>query len=518
MNGMRLTRDPRVVRLVAIALGCWAGALLVLRFGWLATRLASGCGVALTSAAIAARRLRSGRWLLALRWGAWTLAGVGVCALTGGHVLARLRDGPLGSLARARASVVVTATVSHDPVALISGGGNLTLIDLQAVGVRVGGHQSRASAPLLGFGYGSAWRSLVPGQRVRFDGRLQPPRAHDLVAAVVDARGPPSLIGRPPWWQRLAERIRLRLAAACAGLPAAERSLVPALVLGVVSPLPPGLREQFRVTGLTHLIAVSGENLAILFAATLGLLRRLGARWWLRALVLLVTVLVFVVVARPTPSVLRAAAMGVVAVVGMLSGRRPDPLGLLALAVAALLVADPTLAVAIGFALSVAATAGLILLARPIARRLERWLPRRVAIAVAAPAAAQLACTPLLVTTFHQLTPWAVPANLVAGIAVAPATVLGVAVAVLAAASTAVAQLLAWVAAAPAAWVVWTARVFAGLPGSTATAGWPVAAAITAALGIGLLLLALRRGRPPPTERDSRSEVHEMLAVWPPPG
>jgi competence protein ComEC len=170
--------------------------------------------------------------------------------------------------------------------------------------------------------------------------------------------------------------------------------------------------------------------------------------------------------------------MGTVAVAAMLLGRRTSTLPALSVAVTVLVVANPFLARSVGFVLSVVATAALVTIAPVWTRRLEQWLPHPVAVAIAVPAAAQLACTPVPIAAFGQLSPYAVPANLVAGIAVVPATILGVLCAVLAAVWVPAGVPLAWLGALPTAWISGTARAFAGLPGAGLHA--------TAAVGLGL--------------------------------
>src|SRR5690606_8631628 len=117
--------------------------------------------------------------------------------------------------------------------------------------------------------------------------------------------------------------------------------------------------------GLTHLLAVSGANLTIVLGVVLLGLRGVGTSRRLLLLAGVLTVLAFVLVARPEPSVQRAAVMGSVALAGLLVGRAGAGLRALAWAVIVLLVLDPWLAARPGFVLSVSATAGIIVLAPP---------------------------------------------------------------------------------------------------------------------------------------------------------
>jgi competence protein ComEC len=332
--------------------------------------------------------------------------------------------------------------------------------------VRTGARSTVTDAPVLVMTYGSGWIGLLPGQRVRRAGRLQPPRPGDDVTAVLDGRSPPDRLGRPPWWQRAAGHARASLRAAAAGLPPDERGLLPSLVDGDETLVPPALQADMRLTGLTHLEAVSGENLSVTLAITLAVARGVGLRRRARIAACALMLVGFVVLARPSASVQRAAVMGVAALVAMAIGRRATPLPALSVAVTVLVLADPFLGRAVGFVLSVLATAALVTVAPPATQWLSRWLPRPVALAIAVPTAAQLACTPVLLLTFGWLTPYAVPANLLAAIAVVPATVVGVATAVVSSLWRPAAVPLAWLGVLPTGWIADVARTFGGLPGA----------------------------------------------------
>ena len=153
--------------------------------------------------------------------------------------------------------------------------------------------------------------------------------------------------------------------------------------------MPAGVVESFQVAGLTHLLAVSGTNLTLVVGFVLVLARWAGVR--ARGLVVVgaLGVLGFVLLARPEPSVVRAAAMGSVALVGMGTNGRDRGVRALGVAVLVLLLLDPWLALSLGFVLSALATAGILLLAPPWRDALMRWLPRWLAEAVAVPLAAQ---------------------------------------------------------------------------------------------------------------------------------
>jgi competence protein ComEC len=401
-------------------------------------------------------------------------------------------------LADRHATLAAVVKLVRDPTPATSTPG-LLVVDATMVGVDVGGWRT-VDAPVLVLARGSAWRDLLPGQRVHTQVRLSPARVGDDVAAVVDAIGVPTLVGRPPWWQRAAGRARAALRNSCAGLAPDERGLLPSLVEGDTSAVPERLRDDMRTTGLSHLEAVSGENLGIVLGVTIAAMRGAGLRRRTRVIGAAVAIAGFVVLARPSPSVQRAAVMSAVMLLAMLTGRRTAARSSLAVAVTGLAVLDPFLARSVGFVLSVVATAGIVILAPAWARRLESRMPRPLALAVAVAAAAQLACTPVLIVVFGQLTPYAIPANLVAGPAVVPATVLGVAAAVIAPFSSTMVAPLVWAASLPTAVVAWVAHAFASLPGAAMTVTAPATIAIAGGTMIVLLQAARRADAAAPRE------------------
>jgi competence protein ComEC len=366
----------------------------------------------------------------------------------------------------------------------------MTVTDATAIDVRLDDDPEwrRDAAPVVVFGI-VGWNGLLPGQRVIVRGRLQPARPGDTVSALVFASAPPRKVGSPPVWQRVAGHVRDRLRTSVDGLPGDERGLVPGLVIGDVSAMPPDLTGAFRITGLTHLNAVSGANVAIVLGAVLASVRRLGARRRLRSVLAGAALLGFVVLVRPSPSVLRAAVMGGVVLIGSAIGRRSATVPVLSAAVLLLVVTDPFLARTPGFALSVLATAAIVVFGRPLTDCLAEVMPRPLAGAVAVPTVAQLACTPILVAVFGQVSPWAVPANLLAAPAVAPATLLGIGCALTGVVWQPAASLLARLAAVPAWWLATVARTLSAAPG--AGLDWPDGVRGLALLGIVSLAVVL---------------------------
>ncbi|MFI6205039.1 ComEC/Rec2 family competence protein [Streptomyces sp. NPDC051041] len=408
-----------------------------------------------------------------------------------------------------------------------------------ARGTADGGASAHAGRPRS-----SPWLGLLPSTRLRVTARSAPAlTGGDRIAAVLRVRdqGVPAVVAGPSGAQRLAGRLRAGLREATDGLPADARALLPGLVVGDTSRVTPELDEAFKETDLAHTLAVSGSNLTIILALLLGppglaqhserrgLAPRLGVSLRTTALLGGVLALGFVVVCRPDPSVLRAAACGAVALLALFTGRRRSLIPALATAVLLLVLYDPWLARSHGFLLSVLATGALLTLAPrwSIALR-RRGVPPRAAEALAAAAAAQAVCAPVVAVLSARVSLVAVPCNLLAEFAIAPATVLGFAALATAPVAMPAAKALAWAASWPAEWLAGVARTGAALPG--AGVDWPgswTGAALLALVTVAVLsagrrllghpwwcgacgvLLVLAVVQPPPLTR--------VVTGWPPP-
>ena len=420
---------------------------------------------------------------------AWLVAACGVAA----SALLRaeaVHQNAVEGLARQRASVQAQVVVTSDPVTRRGRSEEYVVLRARTESVTGRGLRHRVRTPVLVIADGR-WQRLTPGTRVHLAGRLQPARTRDL-AGVISPRGPPEVLAGPAWWMRGADRLRASIRAAVAPQSPGPRSLVPALVDGDDAGMPAELTEAFRTSGLTHLLAVSGTNLTLVVGSLLLLARWIGVRARGLVLVGVVGVLGFVLLARTEPSVVRAAVMGSIGLVGM--GHHGQRRGTRALgaAVLLLLLFDPWLALSLGFALSVLATAGILWLAPGWRDQMRRWLPRWVAEAVAVPLAAQIACTPLVAAISGQVSLVAVLANLLVAPAVGPATVLGLAGGILGLVSADVGQLVAAPAAWCASWIISVATRGAGLP--VAAIGWSAGVGGVAALTLLCVLLALALG------------------------
>ncbi|MFF7020940.1 ComEC/Rec2 family competence protein [Streptomyces klenkii] len=541
---------PTDLRLIAPALAAWVAAAVALTASGWAVGAAAGAG-AVTAGVLPARG-RAGRGGIAV-----ALAAVLLCAAAGAAVGALRgadsRRGPLPGLARRHAEAVVEATVTADPrpvrphVRGAARAAPAAVVEAEAVKVTAGRVTTAVRTPVLLIAPPS-WLGLLPSTRVRAEGRLAVPTGvagpGPLPAAVlrIGGREPPRVVGGPSAVQRVAGRFRAGLREATDGLPEDPRALLPGLVVGDTSRVPPDLDEAFRATGMTHLLAVSGSNLAILLAVLVGpphlaarterrgLAARLGVPLRATAVLGAGLVLGFVVVCRPDPSVLRAAACGLVLLLALGTGRRRSLLPALAAAALLLVLYDPWLARSPGFLLSVLATGALLTLAPRWSGALQRrGVPPRVAEALAAAAAAEAVCAPVIAVLAERVSLVAVPCNLLAEAAVAPATVLGFAALAVSPVALPAAVWLARIASWPASWAAAVARTGADLPG--AEPAWPggwtgglllaavvAAAVLTAgrllrspwACAACALLLLVAVVRPAPLNR--------AVTGWPPPG
>lgn len=338
----------------------------------------------------------------------------------------------------------------------------------------------------------SAWTAVPAGATVRATVRLSPAAVEEPVSAWARARDSPSVVTPPSALDEGVNSVRTGLRAAVANLPSGPRALVPALVVGDTDGMPAELTEQFRITGLTHLTAVSGANLTLLLAALLWVSARLGVLGWWRRGLAVVGVVAFVLLCRAEPSVLRAAAMGLVGLAALGWGGSRQGMRYLSWAVVGLLLVDPWLCRSLGFVLSVCASAGIIVWARRWAGLLGAWLPMWLAEAITVPVAAQLATQPVVTAISGQVSLVGIAANLVAAPLVGPGTVLGFLAAGLSVVSPPLAMAMGWAAGGFAQAVCWVAEAGSALPGAAVT--WPATPPAVALLTV--ICVALLAGMP----------------------
>jgi DNA internalization-related competence protein ComEC/Rec2 len=277
----------------------------------------------------------------------------------------------------------------------------------------------------------------VRGDRVRVSGRVLVPDDPDFagfllrrgLAAEIEVREAERLGPSDVALIRWAQSFRSLLGGSIIGLfPDREAGLLLGLSLGDDSMLDPALGRDFRASGLSHLLVVSGGNVAMVLAPILALASVLHLSRWPRFALGLGVVVFFVVLTGAEPSVLRAGVMAGLTLFGVLLGRPRSTGTILAAGVFGLVVLDPALVWSVGFQLSVAATAGMVALATPLADRI-RFPPRPVALAAGATFAAQIGVTPVLLFHFHEVPTSTLLANVLAFPAVAPGMLLGLAAA-----------------------------------------------------------------------------------------
>ena len=297
--------------------------------------------------------------------------------------------------------------------------------------------------------------NLLPGQK--FSARARVVLSNEArVAALILVSGKIEVLTDPSRWARTLGAIRFGLRNISGTGDAG--ALIPGMVLGDTAKQSPAFKEAMKRSGLTHLVAVSGANFAIVSGFVLWMMQFLvrKMKWRLSATAL--TLLAFIALVRPSPSVLRAAAMAAVLLVAQGTGRARDSLPALGFAISAVVIADPWQSRDAGFALSVLATAGLLLFAPKIIASLSRYVPKVFAEALAPSIAATLFCSPVLVALSGYLSPISVIANLLAAPVVAPITILGFIAALLAPIIPFISRILIFIIHFPAGFIGWVAR------------------------------------------------------------
>ena len=414
---------------VAVAVAVWCGAALRLGAPWPVCLVLVVAGLAMADPRL-------------LLIGALLLSG-----LLAQRSWSGLTPPPLGPVAS-------TATLVSDPVPRRFG---------TEAEVRL--HDRRVLAIASG-GPAGALAASSAGERVRLEGSLRrPPRRSDWMVArhlvaVLSVRSAERVdAGAAPW--RAANRLRRLVARGAGAMAESDRSLYLGFVYGDDRGQSPEVVDDFRGSGLSHVLVVSGENLAFLLALLRPVRERLA--WRGRWALTMVAIGAFGLVVRFEPSVLRACAMAAVAVSAGAAGRPASGLRVLALAVSALVLVDPLLVRSLGFQLSVGASLAIALLASSLAERIPG--PRTLAEVVAVTIAAQLGVAPVLLPRFGGLPVVALVANPLAVPVAALVTTYGLPAGLLAgAAGGSVGRALHLPTTAFVRWVALVARVGASLP------------------------------------------------------
>lgn len=474
------------MRLLPAAVAAWGAAALGL--GWApGSAVAAAIALWLSGAVFAGRRSTTARPV--------RLALVATLVVAGGAMAAAalradaVRAGPLRGLASEGASVHLRGRVTSDPLRKDGQFAPYVLVTLSVDVVTAGSVATTVRSPVLVIGELS-WLDVGYGEEVDAFGHLKRPDGPDL-AGVLIASGRPTVTAPADRLTRWVGQVRAGLTDAAAPLSPPQAALLPALIDGDVSAMPEQTVADFKTTGLTHLLAVSGSNLTLVLSFVLLVARWVRVKGYSLGAVGFVAVVLFVLLARPQPSVLRAAAMGVVSLAGLSSGSRSRGIRVLSVAVITLVILDPWLSRSIGFILSTLATVGILLLGPRWRDLLARWMPYPLAEAVAVPMAAQIVCTPVIAAISGQVSLVAVLANIVVAPAVGPATVASLLAGLLALVHVAVGQLAGRVAGLPLWWIVWVAEHGARISGASVEwgAGF-VSVAVLAALCLGLVVAA----------------------------
>jgi competence protein ComEC len=494
--GRAVDADPDVDG-VALAAATATGVLLGSRFATVAAWVAATCCLAVLCLwAGGAGRIReegAGGVLVGVLVLGLLLAAAAAAASVRA---AAVRGGLLVGWLRQPARVEIAGAVAEEPRRLRDGGHwvVLTVDRVERVGRT---YRTRERAGLI-VPRDQDGR-LAVGDRLRLRASVGPARWSDTLG-----RQPPVVLRHPVIQERAPPRgAALRISEsvrdaarsrALASLPPERAGLLVGMALGDTSLLPAELAGDFRAAGLTHLMAVSGANLAVVLAAGLWLAGVGGAGRRALAVVGIVLVVLLVVVTRWEPSVLRAGVMAGLVLLGVATGRGPGGRRALCLAVVVLLLADPGLAGALGFQLSVAATAGVLWLGPAVAGALPDRVPERVRRAAGMTLGAQATAVPALAIALGPVSLAGLPANLL-GLPLAGGPML---LGVIAAATAPIAPWAATLAcrlADPFLFaLIAVARWAAGLPGGSVTLTGP-ARAVPAVLVLLVVLAVLARRR-----------------------
>jgi competence protein ComEC len=467
------------------------------------------------------------------------------CALCLGLAAATVeRVAPVPATLAAAALLALAAAASHPSAALVAaalalavagwgwGSARLRAIDRSALAPRIGTTERavveveepprrgsfalRVRALVLRFGdlrprepvllELPLGRSPPQGGRLALLGRLSAPRGpsdgfderawlrRHGIHAVLEA-GRWRVVGRRGGLEGLADRLHAWLGRGAArGLGGLRRGVIEGVVLGEDQGLSDGLRRDFRASGLYHLLAVSGGNVAVVAIGTLWLAFLLGAPRLAAEAAVLAAIGGYVLAVGLQPSVVRAGIAGALGSLAWLSGRQRDARYGLVLAAAALLAWSPYNLLDPGFQLSFAAVLAIFLLAPRIRAWLEGYpLPAGLRGGVAVSAACTLATAPISWFQFHQIPLLAVPANAAGGFVIAPMLGLALVCALLAPVAPPLAGALAWANGWLAAYLAACAHVFGSLPGAQLTSA-PAAAALAFAAALVAVGFVRARG------------------------
>ena len=379
-------------------------------------------------------------------------------------------------------SATITAEVVTDPSKTSTG--NYSFI-ARAVLVNNSSIHYKLRVPIRVMTSKQSITTLLPGQRFSAQGRIVASK-EARVAALVVIKDDIEIQTQPSRWASALGAIRLGLRSLSGDGNAG--ALIPGMVLGDTSKQSVEFKNSMRRSGLTHLVAVSGANFALVSAFVLWMMQFLFARMKFRLSATAISLIAFIALVRPSPSVLRAAAMAAVLLVAQGTKKGRDSLPALGFAMAAVVVVDPWQARDAGFALSVLATAGLLLFAPVLIEKLSIHLPGKLAQALAPPIAATVFCSPIIVALSGYLAPMSVIANLLAAPFVAPITIVGFIAALFSPFAPLISTVLIWFIRFPAGAIALIAHWASSFPVLTLQSG-KIGFLIVASFTLGSWLL-----------------------------
>lgn len=424
---------------------------------------APGLGAPLAALCLGAAALRPGPGRALLLAGAFAVAGLWVGSVRLEGLDAGVLTNEIGRSALVRVEVTGPARRSEFSVRV-------------PVGVRRVGRLSVAERARLDLPPG---RAPPQGAILEAVARVAAPRAKEETGGfdeagylrrqgvhVVLKASSYRVVGRRGGIGGVADRIRRTVARSLApGLAGERRAVVAGVVLGEDEGLHPDLRESFRASGLYHLLAVSGQNVAYVVGAAILLAWALGLPRWVGEAGALLAVVGYVLAVGWQPSVVRAGVAGALASLAWLASRPRDRWYFLLAGAAVLLAWNPYALLEPGFQLSFSAVGAIFVLVPRLERRLEGYpLPRGLVAVLAVSIACGLATAPVLWLHFGSVPVFSVLSNALAAPVVAPLLGLGLAAAGVGPLLPEAAAALAWVNGWLAAYLALCARLVGGLP------------------------------------------------------
>lgn len=504
-----------VSRLLLVVVCAWAAALVATRLPvWPLALVLWGLASIALIAAVELRRDRR-RVPAALSLVALCLCASALVSTVAAVQAPQRQPDALTAIAQERRVVAISGTVISTPLEQVSPFG-FDASQRVRFALRIESVQSGRGPVVPGYSVPVKAFAQLPdgakapdiGARVSLSGSLKQSESHEPNAFQFYGKGALVSEQEPPWYLGWAAGLRAGFRNAATELPGDGGELLPGLAIGDTTAVSVELSDAMKASSLSHLTAVSGANCAIVVAAIMLLGGALRFRRGLRVGLSIVVLTGFIVLVTPEPSVLRAGVMTVIMLSGLASGRPGGGVPALSLATVFLLVLDPWLAASYGFALSVLATAGLLLITAPVAAILGRWMPQALALTVAIPLAAQLACQPVLVMLSPTVSFLGVPANLLAGPAAPVATLLGLIACLIMPVLPSLGYAVAQIAWLPASWIAAVAKTVAAVPWASGPWVQGVVGALLLAVATAVALwLLMRRSR-----RENRASVSVILA------